>query len=1035
MSRRSSLDLRIAALLLAAFLSGSGLHFLFRHAHRTVIDLSKGSIATLDGETKKTLASLQAPIKLTYFTSEKKRMPTAMRRMEPALRSLLREMKRYGGQHYTYEVVYPEDVPQVARGLGRFGLTSFQYKTILKDEYSVDTIWSGIMLEYKGQTRTIPYLTPSHLPNLEGTIITHIRNIDTDYKPFVAVSAPKDYQGLRSMIASESASEARDFSFAQGEGLPPEADAAFIVQPQGLSAKDVNAIDLFLRSGKDIFISYSNYKILPAPGGYLVSAQETGLEEYLADKGVLLNQALLCEQNSRDGIPFLAVVQSAQVVTTGMRLLRSGEMTAPLASPITFDMVKMKKNGIASDTLIFSSVDAWSVPFSEGEQFISRDGLLRGGQKASRAATLAAVVFSDKPWEGKLYLYASGSLFSDSAGSANQLYLKNIFMSFLRPEKMNSISMEDEAKRSLPPLSSPVRAFWRFTVIFLIPAAGLFLLIFNVSRFHKIPVAARMATLLVAGGFFAGTIAIVLLVSLFRFAASWSHDFTAGSVNSISPLTFDRLRAMDKRVTLRYFVSPSADMPVSLKNTVSAVTEKLHAMERASGGRLSVAVETVREQQLADTGFKKRLERFRIEPFKIRLIEHDRYVEKMAYSGLVFEEEDGRFETVPHLTQQNADRIEFVVVSAIKRLREQKKPTIAFVADLPHLTAGEFWELQQLEVQIQPKSEDVYAQLLSILHNDGYDVRLYNSKDKNAFSEDLLLYLQPWTVSDGMKKEFNRFLRSGKNVLLAVQHFKMQARKYSGRAYEIAYWPQPQFSRVNELLEPYGIELAREVFFDQSKAPMDTKEQLRWGAYKRYEKRAPDAQPFIIRAIAPNFDAKSPITSRLSDILFIWGNRWQRSKSAFPDTLAWRPLISSTEDCWALDWKGGFLSEDILHQGAYFDVKQPLVVMAEGVFPPLAPGADNDAKPSKLLLIGSSKLFENEQLDSLGYDHEKFILNAVADLAYGSELARIQASGKAQAKGIPFIEPSRKLLWRSAVIGLAPLFFLFYGLYRRRRNS
>jgi hypothetical protein len=405
----------------------------------------------------------------------------------------------------------------------------------------------------------------------------------------------------------------------------------------------------------------------------------------------------------------------------------------------------------------------------------------------------------------------------------------------------------------------------------------------------------------------------------------------------------------------------------------------------------------------------------------------------MVYSGLVFEKNDGTHEVEPILTRTNVARLEFVVVSSIKRLLEKKHPSIALVADLPHLSAGEFWELQQLEVKSSPRSEDVYSRFIDLLRNEGYKVTLYDSKEHNTFSEDILMYLQPWVISDDMKKEFNRFLCSGKNVIVGIQHYYMQTRKYSGRAYSVSYWPQPQFSRIDELLAPYGIELVREVLFDQSKAPMDTREQIRWGAYKRWEKRSPDAQPFIIRAIPANYDKQSPITAQLSDILFIWGNRWRMIKDTFPSTLTWRTLISSTEDSWSLDWQGGFLEEDILHRGDYFDKKQPLCVLIEGSFPHLY-NLTGAVKPGKLLLIGSSKLFDNEQLDTTRYDNEKFILNAVADLAYGSSLARIQASGQGEVKGFGFVPPGRKIMWRCAVIGMVPFLLVMYGINRQRKR-
>ena len=44
-----------------------------------------------------------------------------------------------------------------------------------------------------------------------------------------------------------------------------------------------------------------------------------------------------------------------------------------------------------------------------------------------------------------------------------------------------------------------------------------------------------------------------------------------------------------------------------------------------------------------------------------------------------------------------------------------------------------------------------------------------------------------------------------------------------------------------------------------------------------------------------------------------------------------------------------------------------------------------------LLLIGSSEMFKNEHLLTPGFQHDQFLLNAVAQMAYGEDLAALQA--------------------------------------------
>src|SRR3989339_1975328 len=185
--KKASSTILIAVLAAACVFSGVALNALMRRGELARLDLSKGAITTLDTKTIETLSGLASPVKITYYTTDSKRMTTAMRTVESDARALLGEMARRAGKNFTFEVMYPEDNPQVSRSLGRFGITSFQFKSILKDEYSVSTIWSGMLIEYKGQSRSISYITRGHLLHLEDRIATCVRQIDTGYRPFAAV--------------------------------------------------------------------------------------------------------------------------------------------------------------------------------------------------------------------------------------------------------------------------------------------------------------------------------------------------------------------------------------------------------------------------------------------------------------------------------------------------------------------------------------------------------------------------------------------------------------------------------------------------------------------------------------------------------------------------------------------------------------------------------------------------------------------------------------------------------------------------------
>ena len=100
--------------------------------------------------------------------------------------------------------------------------------------------------------------------------------------------------------------------------------------------------------------------------------------------------------------------------------------------------------------------------------------------------------------------------------------------------------------------------------------------------------------------------------------------------------------------------------------------------------------------------------------------------------------------------------------------------------------------------------------------------------------------------------------------------FQIIPRRYSGRGFDLIFWPRPYFTRIQNFLDPYGIELKKEVLLDENYGAIDVKGQIRWGT-KKYEEMNIISEPFLIKALAENFDKNSCITANLSkSVFFVW---------------------------------------------------------------------------------------------------------------------------------------------------------------------
>ena len=235
---------------------------------------------------------------------------------------------------------------------------------------------------------------------------------------------------------------------------------------------------------------------------------------------------------------------------------------------------------------------------------------------------------------------------------------------------------------------------------------------------------------------------------------------------------------------------------------------------------------------------------------------------------------------------------------------------------------------------------------------------------------------------------------------------------------------------------------------DRNRSNLSMETQINRRAAREYESQEV-ALPFLIRTVRDNYDASTPITARLGDQVFVWGNRFV----ADVDTLAsrglrFRSLIQTSGEASAFDWKGGWLPDSVFHLPPAFDAPQSLVAEVTGPFPRIR-FEQNDAgqvttvvdpvdaaqPDARLLLIGSSEMFKNAYLSRKGFQHDQLLLNTVADLAYGGSMTELQARRRT-TPGFSRQVFASMAAWRSVVVALGPSVFLAFGLVwtlRRRR--
>ena len=1037
-----------------------------RLVHRVVgLELALGNRTSsgLRATTRSTLAGLEGRVSLTYFVSGRRTMPSHMQGTEDAVRSLLGRIRSAAPERVDVRVIDPELDPGGPSYAARMRVSPVKVRKVLRDESSEQAVWSSLAIAHgRYPEAVIQGITMDDLPYLEDLVVQHLRAGPESVQAVIAVASPEEgYTGVRELISQASGTRVVRADFDREAEIPPEADVLLWIEPRAASSEHAAELRRFLRAGRTAIVAGSTYSVeyLPRAAGhtaYRIVPSRCDWEALLRPFGLALDPVLVLDENHGPiswnspyggtqvvDAPFHLRILPSAIDTKTLQGAHTGVLLVDAVSPIRVDPRALSATGRQAAVVATTSEYARVIDLPDAE---FDDASLLGARAVPKQPWLLHLSPADR-WQGDLLLAGSPGLFRDGTldrpGNANAAFMKMLLRTFTDPLRLALVRVPRHEPPRIPSLSLAARVAWRALVVLLVPAAVMALALRRPRTQSPPPLFVPwLKPALLGATAFA---AVLVLARAWRSGPDVRADLTEGKSHTVSAITGRLLEGCRDRLDVELLLSDTLHMPASLKGLEGRIRRTLRS--------LGVEPRIVRPEDLPASE-RARLEG--VEPFDVETVENDLPVTSRVWGALRLKLE-GRVEVVPRLDARTAAHLEFLVAAAVRRLQRERAPLVGVLSDLPRLTPAEALEDYQRQGYTAPVGADAYSLARQMLARYGYETAYINPDDP-VFPPgmDVLVWLQPrypWKTYS----QFAAFLEGGGRAVLALQHYNVQQRQYPGSGFETVYWPQPQFHDFNRFLELLGVrqvgektarkggEEPGEVLFDRQHADLVLETQVSRRAQREREGQQV-ARPFLIRAAGQGLSRASVVTSRLGALLFVWGSRFVfDGPVAKPPTLRREVLVTTSPRSWTFPWKGGWIPEGSFREPAKLLGPQPLAVLLEGRFPAVEIRKDETSgrdrpvlapdrpagKAGKLLLIGSSEMFKNTSLHLAGYDHDQFLLNAVAYLAWGADLAEIQARVRAP-RALTYQPASVRAGWRAFTLGLPPVLFLVYGVVHRR---
>ncbi|MEM7244034.1 MAG: Gldg family protein [Acidobacteriota bacterium] len=1034
------------------------------------VELGRTRLLQVSDELSRLLESLTEPVFFTYYVSAREKLPSHAKQLEGEVAGLLETLRRENPDQVDYRIVDPDDSPELTRYASRRRVAPIRMRQVSRDAYSETEVWSTLTLELGARKPTrLDAVGPEHLPRLQDLLTAQLEQLLAPRDAVFALDAGPGHDRLAELL--DERGDVQRIQLGRGDALADDVDVLVWMNAPGADAALLARLERFLDRGGRAIIGLApraSWREDDGTASLLLHDDLNALEGLLVPLGIRPQSGLVFDQtpapvkvSGRDThLPFLITCSPIDQDFHSLAREMQGALVFPMPVPIALDGDALAAAGLHADVLATSSAKSSLVPLEPGTWPVERLVNMYGDEVPKQP--LVTWLRRADPLAGSVILLSSGGPFGDQllGGPArSSRNLLDALLDTLASDQALVVARSGlDRPEPLPALSAGSRLGWRIACVVLLPAIVMVLTWLHLRRGRSTGAPRRRWEPALAGRLLGGLVLACLVAGLLA-GPRLRADLTDADLNRLAPRTRELAWSCrgDGALEAELLVSPPALLPPELRRGWRSVRGTLAELD-AAGADLTVV--TRRPEELTDAE-REALAEDGLKPLHVSSREEEQTHVRKTWSVLRLHA-FGRTESLVFPDEASFDDLEFKLAFALWRLKEDRRPHVAFASDLPRLSPAEAYHYYQEKGLIAPSGKDVFSISRRRLEELGFRVTHVDPKKAQLpRSYDLLCWLQPRRNVHPLLEPAVESLYRGGNVLIAAQHFSVQSRQYAGTDYEFVYWPQPQWPDLeHHYLPDLGIEMVRELLFDRQSFRLELESQVH--RTQRREFTTMDlAEPFYLRAVAENFDTDSVVTRHLGDQAFP-NAAWFRLDQERLDELGLtaRTLMTTSEDAWTFKWEGGWIPREVL-EGPSETTRVgavPLAVLVEGQFPwptqgferprpetppdggepvmvtppyPRSEPADG-AAPGRLLLLSCSELFKDERLPSLAprFRGDHLLLNAVASLTLDEGLAEV-LSRRSAGRGFESVDDGARLRWRLAALLSLPVLLIGLAVLRR----
>ena len=258
-------------------------------------------------------ASITDPVKFVGYLSQDRLLPDGLSGFRVVIQNVLTELREESKGKFEFELVDPdagegELASQISERFGfqpmsasLFDENSFYYYLTLQSDETVVQIPVPEGLSEESLKRDLQEGLKRFATGLLKTVVLSAPQPPPPYMQRQGMPPTNQYAQLQGLLTNDFDVQTDDLS---GGVVPAGTDMLVIVEPTGLSEKQVFALDQYLMKGGTVLLSTGGYKAQLSQSSLTASPNDSGLSAWLSHMGVSIGESLVMDpQNSSFPVP------------------------------------------------------------------------------------------------------------------------------------------------------------------------------------------------------------------------------------------------------------------------------------------------------------------------------------------------------------------------------------------------------------------------------------------------------------------------------------------------------------------------------------------------------------------------------------------------------------------------------------------------------------------------------------------------------------------------------------------------------------